>query len=258
MQQTKQNDDKIETLDYAERWMRDGLAVVKQGDFFQSIEVDMSHVNRVLQITSKEGIKISYPHVFVRAAALILSRYPVLHQLITPTKRITPGKVDIGLSVLGRTVVAPVMVIEDAGNKVLNEIAQEVIERAPQVRKEDNEMLANSRKWGRLVPFGCVRRWVLQQIMKSVSFRRKNVGTFQVTCVPNVDHVVPFLFAMSAILAVGGIKERAIVVDGKVEARPTAILSCCADHKVWDGVMASKFLTKLKVLLESDELEKEF
>ena len=87
MLQTKQKNDKIETLDYAERWMRDGLTVVKQGDFFQSIEVDMSQVNRVLQKINKKGIKASYPNVIVRATTIVLSQNPALHQLITPTKR---------------------------------------------------------------------------------------------------------------------------------------------------------------------------
>jgi pyruvate dehydrogenase E2 component (dihydrolipoamide acetyltransferase) len=56
-----------------------------------------------------------------------------------------------------------------------------------------------------------------------------------------------------AILGVGAIRERAVVVDGQVVARPTAGLTCCFDHRACDGADAAAFLTRLRELIESPE-----
>ncbi len=253
-----QIEDTIETLDYADRWMMDGFSVVKRGDFFGGVEVDMSQSNKVIKKLQDQGIKASYAHIYIRATAIILSRYPALRQLIDGNKRVIPGQVDIGLSVKGSTVAAPVLVIRNADNKTIDKIAQEVIERLPQVRKEDLAAMAKIRKTGRFVPFSWMRRLILGQMMSRLSFRRKSLGIFQVSCVPNIDFGVPFLFAMSAILLAAEVRDRVIVIDGKPEVRPTVMLCSCADHKVWDGVLGSKFVSKLKRLLESDELLNEF
>lgn len=251
----KNTGDRHEKLDYAERWIRDGLSAARHGDFFESVEVDMTRATGLIEEMQNKGINVSYPHIYVRAVALTFSKHPKLHQLISENQRIFPKNVDIGLSVLGRTVVAPVLVIKEANNKSLVEVSKEVIERAPQVRKKELEMLANYRRWGWLMPFGSLRRLLIKFLMRKESFRRENVGTFQITCLPKIDLGAPFLFLTSAILGVAGVKERVIAIDGKPEVRLTAIFSCCVDHKVWDGADASKFLNELKSIIESGEIE---
>jgi pyruvate dehydrogenase E2 component (dihydrolipoamide acetyltransferase) len=57
----------------------------------------------------------------------------------------------------------------------------------------------------------------------------------------------------AAILGVGTIKSRAVVVDGEVVARPTVHLSCTFDHRVTDGSGAGSFLTRLRDLVETPE-----
>jgi hypothetical protein len=106
------------------------------------------------------------------------------------------------------------------------------------------------------VPVGACRRWILRQMMRRVSFRR-SAGTFQITYLPHVDQVAPLMFATPAILGVGGLRDRVIAVGGRPEVRPTMILTCSADHKVWDGARADEFLRAIKGLLESEELTRE-
>ena len=55
----------------------------------------------------------------------------------------------------------------------------------------------------------------------------------------------------SAILAVGVIEPRALVVDGVVEARPGVTLSLSFDHRVLDGAEAGRALRELGALLAS-------
>jgi pyruvate dehydrogenase E2 component (dihydrolipoamide acetyltransferase) len=55
----------------------------------------------------------------------------------------------------------------------------------------------------------------------------------------------------AAILAPGVIEPRALVVDGRVEARPAMTLSLSFDHRVLDGAEAGRALRALGNLLES-------
>jgi pyruvate/2-oxoglutarate dehydrogenase complex dihydrolipoamide acyltransferase (E2) component len=157
--------DVIEKLDYAERWIRDGIAVIPHPGFFVSMEIDMTVCNEVIQQFRDKGVRITYTHIFIRAAALVLAQHPDLHQLIKGTRRLLPRNVDIGLSVEGDSVAAPVLVIENAESKTLQEIADEVINRAPEVRSKDADMQSYIRKWGMVVPFGFLRRWLLRVVL---------------------------------------------------------------------------------------------
>jgi 2-oxoglutarate dehydrogenase E2 component (dihydrolipoamide succinyltransferase) len=49
------------------------------------------------------------------------------------------------------------------------------------------------------------------------------------------------------------IKERAIVVNGKVEARPMMYIALSYDHRVIDGREAVTFLVRVKECIEDPE-----
>jgi 2-oxoglutarate dehydrogenase E2 component (dihydrolipoamide succinyltransferase) len=49
------------------------------------------------------------------------------------------------------------------------------------------------------------------------------------------------------------IQERAMVVDGKVEARPMMYLALSYDHRIVDGREAVTFLVRVKESLEDPE-----
>ncbi|HRZ18232.1 MAG TPA: dihydrolipoamide acetyltransferase family protein, partial [Candidatus Hydrogenedentes bacterium] len=54
----------------------------------------------------------------------------------------------------------------------------------------------------------------------------------------------------SAILAVGQIKDRVVVIDGGIHIRPIMKLTLSSDHRVIDGSVAAQFMGRLKALLE--------
>lgn len=250
MTSTREEHDKVEVLDYAERWKRDALASCPRGDSYFALEVDVSKILRGVDDLKSQGVRANHLHFILHAVAEVLAKQPTLHHFITSRHRVLPDKVDIGLSVVGRTVVAPVIVIKDVAAKSVADVAREVAKlQAEAFVKEKNE-LEYLRIWGRFIPFSLLRRWISRLVVSRLSFRRNLVGTFQVTTLPNVDLVVPFLFLTPAILGVGGIRDRVIAVGGKPEVRPTIILSCVVDHKVWDGARANTFLHNLKNVIE--------
>lgn len=57
-----------------------------------------------------------------------------------------------------------------------------------------------------------------------------------------------------AILAVGSIEERAVVVGGEIAVRPQLELTLSCDHRAVDGATASEFLRTLRDLLEEPAL----
>jgi pyruvate dehydrogenase E2 component (dihydrolipoamide acetyltransferase) len=70
-----------------------------------------------------------------------------------------------------------------------------------------------------------------------------------------LDEGVPVInYPEAAILGIGSLKPRAVVVDGAVVARPTMSLTCAFDHRIADGAQAAEFLCELKDLVEAPEL----
>ena len=70
-----------------------------------------------------------------------------------------------------------------------------------------------------------------------------------------LDEGVPVInYPEAAILGMGSLKPRPIVVDGEVVARPTMSLTCAFDHRIIDGAQAAAFLAELRGLIEAPEL----
>lgn len=249
--------DRYEKLDFADRWMADSLQVFDAPGFFCTIDVDMTSARAVIAQLRAAGIDGTYTHVFVRAVALTLARHPEIHQMVSGRRRLLPGRVDIGLSVRGQTFVSPVLILEDAGSKNLQVLAQEIIKRAPEVREKEVQTLAGLRKWGWILPLSGIRRSLMRMLQAQIPLRRQSIGTFQVTCLSGVDVVVPLKFATAGIVGVGRVRDQVIAVDGQPVVRPVVTVSCCVDHKVWDGARATLFLTTLGAILTSGELSNE-
>lgn len=69
-----------------------------------------------------------------------------------------------------------------------------------------------------------------------------------------VDDGVPVInYPEAAILGMGAIKPRPMVVDGGVVVQPSMVLACVFDHRVADGAQVAQFLCALRDLIESPE-----
>ena len=58
-----------------------------------------------------------------------------------------------------------------------------------------------------------------------------------------------------AILGMGALKKRAVVVNDAIAIKPMMYLSLTIDHRLIDGAMGAKFLQKIQQLLESYDSE---
>ena len=78
------------------------------------------------------------------------------------------------------------------------------------------------------------------------SFTISNLGMYGIT-----DMVAVINPPQAAILGVGGIQEKPVVKEGKVDAGKILSLTLSSDHRVIDGSEAAQFLKTLKSLLEN-------
>jgi pyruvate dehydrogenase E2 component (dihydrolipoamide acetyltransferase) len=243
----------VQNLGYDVRWLRDLLHESGHAGAFEVMEVDVTEAAKVLTRLKANGHHVTWTHLFVRAVALTLARNPELHQLVAGNKRINPASVDICLSVAADSTVAPVVIIEDAAGKDILAIAAQVVRDSPLAVKESEQLLAALRRWGWLFPLAVMRRFLLRFLLRRIWYRRKVSGTFQVSCVPQVDVFAPLLFNTAAALGIGRVRERVVAVDGIAAVRLMVNLTCCLDHAVWNGMDAARFLTALRRELESGE-----
>jgi pyruvate/2-oxoglutarate dehydrogenase complex dihydrolipoamide acyltransferase (E2) component len=237
--------------------MRDGMAVCQVPAYFECLDADMTEAKAAVAFARSRGIRLTYTHIFVKAAAQALSRHADLHQLVCGQRIYNPAQVDIALSVAGEGAVAPLMVLEAADRKNLAEIGREITRRAPEVRDADRAMTRTLGRWGWIAPASFLRKAVLRTLFRSFSFRRKGSGTFQVSILSDVDQAMSPAFSSTAMLVAGRVRDRVVAVGGSPEVRPIVTLTCCADHRVWDGRAGQRFLTALREILESAEFYNE-
>lgn len=184
----------------------------------QGLDVDMAAVlARVKTERAATGTKISITHAVLRAVALTLREHPAVNG--TVSDQAVEHWTDVNLGVAVNTpvgVVVPVLMQADAFN--LGELEQRVGE------------LAGSARTGKL-PASAYQR-----------------GTFTVSTLgaTGIDWFTPVLNPPQiAILGVGRVAERAVVISGQVVARPMMTLTLVFDHRALDGQPAGLFLSAL-------------
>jgi pyruvate/2-oxoglutarate dehydrogenase complex dihydrolipoamide acyltransferase (E2) component len=244
-------------LSQAERWLNDCLLVSHQPAFHQSIEVDVSSVEALIKEVRDRDIRLTYTDVLVRTAALALARNPDLHRILAGNRVQNLAHVDIAVSVSEECNVVPTMIIESVDEKSLVDIASEVARRLPEVREQYRKLLALANAWGWLAPFGFIRRATLRLLFRSFSYRRRGLGTFQVSVVRGVDAFATPIFNTAAILTAGQVKHRPIALDGVPTVRATIVLTCSADHRLWNGQDCQRFLNTVRDVIMSGQLAKE-
>jgi pyruvate dehydrogenase E2 component (dihydrolipoyllysine-residue acetyltransferase) len=168
----------------------------------------------------------SYNDLVVRAAALALRDFPNLNSAYETGKTLHFGRVNIGVAVAGEDALL-VPTVRDADTKTIFEIAAETRALAERVR--DRKVTADDLADG--------------------TFTVSNLGMFGVrrfTAVINPPQV--------AILAVGEVADRPVVVDGRLVAGTTMEVALSCDHRVVYGAEAARFLGRLRELLEHPTL----
>ena len=186
--------------------------------FHMSITVDLSRI--VSRKAATAGV--TYTDLFILALAQTLPDHPALNGHWRDDALIISTDIRLGLVVqTERGLVIPAL--RDVRARPLADIAAE----REQVVKQ---ALAGTLSTAAMV---------------EPTFTLSNVGP---------GHIDAFSAIISppqvAILAVGSIMERPLVIDGSLAVRPTAAFTLGVDHRAIDGRAAAAFLEQLKTVLE--------
>jgi pyruvate dehydrogenase E2 component (dihydrolipoamide acetyltransferase) len=192
-------------------------------------EVDFSEAVRFRRQLEPEfarlGVaRLPWDAIIARAAALALVEHPgVRAQWVDGHGLRTRDEVNVGVAVTLEPEGLVVPVLRNSDKRSLRELAADLLE------------LVEKARAGRLGPAQ----------MQGGSFSITNLGGY------GVDGFTPILNPPeAAILGVGRIAEKAVVVDGAIVARSMCTLSLSFDHRVVDGAPAAAFLARLAELLE--------
>ena len=193
--------------------------------FFLTAEIDMERAweARTQLKGLGEAYQISFNDLIVKAVALALRQHPAVNAAFLETQIRHYGDVHVGVAVAVEDgLITPV--IRHADRKGLLEIAAE------------SRQLAERAHARKLQP----------DEYSGATFTVSNLGMFDIeefTAVINPPE--------AAILAVGRIAQRPVVVDGAVQARRTMRVTMSCDHRAVDGATGAKFLKTLKLMLEN-------
>ncbi len=249
--------DRVERVPLGWRWINDAFEVAPVVGGFGMLLADMTNAKAALRILRDGKIPATMTHLIVRAAALALARNPECHRIVANYRRVFPANVDIGLSMVGQTTYAPVVVLAAADQKPLSALIPAIIEAVDIAAEKEIRDLEQMRRQFWLIPFGFMRKFILRWLNKSIWFRRKVAGTFQVSTVPGVDAFGSLLFYASCGLTTGSVRDRVVAVDGQAVVRPTMWLTLAGDHAAMDGVAGATLIVAIKDTLEGDDLVKE-
>jgi len=191
--------------------------------FYLVREADVSRLKTWrARASAQAGARITYTDLLIRLVAAALVRHPRVNVAWKDGAIFQHGGIDIGLAVaIEDGLVVPVL--RGADTLTLAEIA---------ARRED---LVGRAQGGKLRPAD----------IQGGGFTISNLGMYGVDAFNAI--VNP---PQAAILAVGRIVDRAVVVDGQVAARPTLVLTLSCDHRALDGARAAQFLGTLADLIE--------
>ncbi len=253
--------DRYEKLQPSEQLFHDAQSILEPAGAIGFEDVDMTVTQEIIAQAKRQGIRCTYTHIVVRAVAITLVRHPDLNRLMLKKRLVYPATVDIGVAVHTENSTAapsPEIVINDAGQKDLSQIGQEIIKRTTQVRGyEDQERHKRLDRLARIFFAAWMRRALFRRMRSQMPIIRKMFGTFHVSSLPIVKHAASLRFPNSAMLLIPRVDERPVVRNGQVVVRPICTMGLMVNRHMWDGSSMGIFFEELKRILESGELAAE-
>ncbi len=203
-------------------------------DAHASVQVDCSALlrvrDRLREAVGDDGPQITPFVLTLRLLTIALTHHPMFNSTWVDTAG--GPHIHIHSAVhLGFGVAAPrgllVPVVKDAQDKTTRELAATVSRLIDEARA------------------GTVKPTELQGSTFTVS----NFGAL------GLDEGVPVInYPEAAILGMGSLKPRPVVIEDAVVVRPTMTLTCAFDHRIADGAQVAAFLGEVRQLIETPEL----
>ena len=179
------------------------------------------NVSKAKELHEKLGV--SYTAILTESTAKALTEHSIINSTLEGNNIKIFEDVNVGVAVATENGLT-VPVLHEADKKSLREIDALIIK------------LTDAARLGKLS----------KEELSGGTFTITNLGMY------GVDFFTPIINPPeAAILAVGKITEKPLVISGRIEVKPTMIMSLSYDHRIVDGAPAAKFLQRIKEKIET-------
>ena len=220
---------KVETMTPLRRTIARRMTQSSQNPHITMItDIDMTEAVALrkdlnLRVEKAHGIRVSFNDIIVKAVADTLEQFPKFNATLAGNDLHMFDEVNIGVAMATDDGLI-VVTIKEANKKSITDIAIETKEKGK--RAKVNKLAAEE--------------------LTGSTFTISNLGPFK------VDLFIPVINPPeTAILALGQIKKKPVVVDDAIVVRSMMMASCAVDHRILDGAPAGQFLAALKETLEN-------
>ncbi|MFC4022849.1 dihydrolipoamide acetyltransferase family protein [Oceanobacillus longus] len=195
---------------------------------WMTVEVDVTNLVKYRSTVkdsfkTNEGYGLTYFAFFVKAVAQALKEYPQLNSMWAGNKIVQKRAINLSIAVAKENELF-VPVIKNADEKTIKAIARDIHELATKARN------------GKLT----------SEDMQGGTFTVNNTGSFgSISSMGVINH------PQAAILQVESIVKRPVIIDEMFAARDMVNLSLSLDHRILDGLVCGRFLSRLKEILEN-------
>ena len=194
--------------------------------FYVTSDLDaapMMDLRRQLNSRMPDDGKFSVNDFLVKAAAMALREFPNLNASLDGDEIVRHGHINVGVAVALEGGLMTV-VAKDVDSKPIRQLSSELRDLAVRARS------------GKVRPGD----------IEGSTFTVSNLGMFQ------VDHFIAIINPPeAAILAVGSVREEAVVVNGPVVPGTRLQVTLSADHRVTDGAEAARWLQVFRQYIEN-------
>ena len=194
--------------------------------FYLTVEIDMRRAMELRESANNLNpeLKLTYNDIIVKACAAALRTHPEVNASYMGESIRTYNRIHIGIAVPvdGSGLITPVL--RDSDQKSLE-----------QVSREAKDLVARARA-----------RKLNPDEYTGATFTVSNLGMMGIEEFSAVINPPE-----GAILAVGEVAEKPVVVNGRIEVGLRCHMTLSCDHRVVDGATGAKFLRTLKQILEN-------
>jgi pyruvate dehydrogenase E2 component (dihydrolipoamide acetyltransferase) len=193
-----------------------------------SLEVDVAALIDWRERLGAEGTKVSYNVLLAKLVAAALREFPYMNaQLVDDGTILEIDDINIGIAV-------------DAEHGLLVPVLREA---------DEKEVTALQEEYAGLTERALSGKSTLTDL-EGGTFTITNLGSLE------VEQFMPIINVPEcAILGVGAIVKKAVVVNDQIKIRPMMSLTLAFDHRLVDGAAAAKFLQRVKHLIHDPSNE---
>jgi pyruvate dehydrogenase E2 component (dihydrolipoamide acetyltransferase) len=188
--------------------------------------IDMTLAQEMRAKSEANGARLSYDAVFLKAMARAVESLPLVACKLEGDRVIHPQGVHIALAIsLDNELFLPV--VREVEKKDLASLGKEVADLVAKVKA----------------------RTLKADQLSGATMALSNLGMYPIE---DFDGII--FPEHSAIMTVGAIQMKPVILPGEIKARPLVTVKLAADHRLINGRTAAAFLSKVKEVIESGGL----